>query len=301
MALGLPGEAPRGRSDHVSGPKPKRQWLHQDGQFSDFTSGRPARIAPFMRLLLVLLVVLPGLAAAQESCIEAPYDSADGVAQSELAALYAEASTALVRFPSLAETVEVQMPQLCISTQMDGAYGYLDVERNRIYVSAELYNDMKLGALLHEIRHLNQLAIGVCPSDDLAMAEYAQATFALEADASAISLLVAWDMKGQGNARAWTALSAWPTQSDIAARFAAEMEATGSAEGAVSAAFDQWFASELRHDLYYRSVCSGYLDRQEASKALPRYQLIPTDFYSKLCKLPDGTRYQCNEPRVKSR
>ncbi len=254
-----------------------------------------------MRLLIALLVALADLAAAEETCIEAPYDSAVNFQQRELAALYDEVSTAWVRFPSLAEAMEARAPQLCFASRMDKAHAYLDVDRNRIYISEDLPSEMKLGVLLHEIRHLDQYTIGVCPSDDLAMEEYALATFALEADASAISLLIAWDMKEQGNARAWSALSAWKAQSDIAARFAEEMEASGSVEGAVSAAFDQWFASEPRRERYYRSVCSGYLDRQDASKALPRYQLIPTDFYSELCKLPDGTSYRCSEPKLEAR
>lgn len=254
-----------------------------------------------MRFLLVFLVALADFAAAQETCIEAPYDIAQEAPQRELVALYAEISTAWVRFPSLAETMEARKPQLCLASRMDGAHGSFDVDRNRIYISEDLESDMKLGVLLHEIRHLNQFSIGACPSDDLAMEEYALATFALEADASAISLLIAWDMKEQGNARAWSALSAWDTQSDIADRFAEEMEASGSVEAAVSAAFDQWFTSESRRESYYQSVCSGYLDRQDASKSLPRYQLIPADFYAELCRLPDGTSYQCSEPMLQAR
>jgi len=249
-----------------------------------------------MRFLIVVLSLLSASAATSETCLKAPYDVAESIEQREIASLYFEISEALTRFPSLAESLEAREPQICIDHQMDGAYGYLDVERNRIYVSEDLSDDLKLGVLLHEIRHLNQNEIGACPSDDLAMKEYALATFALEADASAISLLIAWDMKEQGDDRAWTGLSTWPTQSDIAARFAEEMEASRSVDIAVAAAFDQWFASEFRRDLYYRSVCSGYLDRQDASKALPQYQKIPSDFYRQLCKLPDGTSYPCPEP-----
>ncbi len=254
-----------------------------------------------MRFLLVVLSLLSASAAMGETCIGAPYDSAEDTAQRELTTLYADVSVALVRFPSLAETMETRKPQLCTASQMVDAYGFLDVERNRIVLSEDLSGAMKLGILLHEIRHLNQFAVGACPSDDLAMEEYALATSLLEADASAISLMVAWDMKARGDALAWDALSTWPTQSDIAARFAEEVEASGSVEAAVSAAFEQWFASEARRDLYYRSVCSGYLDRQDASKALPRYQLVPTDFYTELCKLPNGTRYRCSEPQTMAR
>ena len=157
-------------------------------------------------------------------------------------------------------------------------------------------NLMQIGVLLHEIRHLDQLRLGACPSDDLAMEEYARATFALEADASAISLLIAWDLKERGDPGVWSALSAWDSQSDIAARFAGEMATSGDAEIAVSTAFDQWYASDLRREQYYIMTCSAYLDRQDASKALPQYQLLPGDFYAGLCRLPDGRDYPCSEP-----
>ncbi len=254
-----------------------------------------------MRFLLVFLSLFSASTATGETCIGAPYDSTEDAAQRELSALYANVSTALVRFPSLAETMETRAPQLCTASQMDEALGFFDVDRNRIVLSEDLSGDMKLIILLHEIRHLNQFAVGACPSDDLAMEEYALATSLLEADSSAISLLVAWDMKERGNPRAWDALAAWPTQSDIAARFAEEMQVSGSVESAVSAAFEQWFASEARRESYYLSVCSGYLDRQDASKALPRYQLVPSDFYAELCKLPNGTRYRCSKPQSRAR
>lgn len=254
-----------------------------------------------MKFMIVVLSLLAASAAQSESCIDAPYDDPDGTEEAILASLYSEISSSFVRFPSLAESIEARQPQLCLSSQMDGAHAYLDVDRNRIYVSEDLSDDMKLGVLLHEIRHLQQLEVGACPTDDLSMKEYVLASFATEADASAISLLIAWDMKEQGNEQAWTALSAWPTQSDIANRFASEMTASGNVAAAVTAAFDQWFASEIRRDLYYRAVCSDYLDRQDASKALPSYQHIPTDFFAQLCRLPDGTRYPCHVTAVKAR
>jgi hypothetical protein len=254
-----------------------------------------------MRILILLLTILPSFLSAQETCIESPYENTQTFEQSEVAAIYGEIAAALRRFPSLANAIAAQSPQLCVSSQMGNAHGYLDVEQNRIYLRQELPGDLKAGILLHEIRHLDQHVLGACPSDSLAMDEYALATFALEADASAISLLIAWDMKEQGNSGVWFALSSWESQKDIAARFAEVMAASGSAEAAASAAFEQWFASDMRHDLYYRSICSAYLDRQDASKALSRYQLIPSDYFSVLCKLPDGKSYRCSEPMTKAR
>ncbi len=220
-------------------------------------------------------------------------------AQGALVGIYKEVTLALERFPSLLAAMEERSPELCFSTQMDNALGYLDIEQNRIYLSKQIPTAMQVGVLLHEIRHLEQLAIGVCPSDELAMKEYARATFALEADASVVSLLVAWDMKENGNKGPWLALSSWPTQSDIASRFASEMLVANDVASATSVAFDQWYLSEARRESYYIAACSDFLDRQDASKELPRYQLVPADFFDDLCRLPDGTSYQCSPPEIK--
>lgn len=249
-----------------------------------------------MRSLALLLCFLVTSAIAGETCIETPPSNAQADAQSALAHLYSDATLALESFPSLLETLIIRSPGLCYASRLDGAHGYLDADRNRIYVSPELPRDMQMGVLLHEIRHLDQLWIGACPSDDLAMTDYARATFAMEADASAISLLIAWHLKDAGDPGVWSALSAWETQTDIADRFAAEMAATGNIETAVAAAFDQWYMSDLRRSQYYLSTCSAYLDRQDATHALPQYQALSPDFYADLCKLPGGAVYECTEP-----
>jgi hypothetical protein len=249
-----------------------------------------------MRSLAFIATLVATSASAGEICLKAPYDAAQSTAQNELSSLYTDINASLTRFPSLSDTLSSRSPDLCFSDQGDAALGYLDVDRNRIYLRRALPRDLQIGVLLHEIRHLDQLRLGACPSDDLAMAEYARATFALEADASAISLLIAWDLKQQGDPGVWSALSAWDTQSDIADRFAAEMNASRGIDIAVATAFDQWYASDLRRAQYYVLTCSEYLDRQDASKALPQYQLLPGDFYAGLCRLPDGRNYPCSEP-----
>ena len=204
-----------------------------------------------MRALPILLVALATFANADEYCITAPYLKAVTEDQSNLVAVYEEIIPPLDRFPSLREALKEMAPELCISNNTDDAHAYLDVEKSRIVISQGLPKGMKIGVLLHEIRHLGQGVMGSCPSDNLAMAEYARATFALEADASAISLLVAWDMKENGNDSAWMALSSWASQSDIALSFANEMNNTGDVAMAVSTAFDQWCASRTRRKQYY--------------------------------------------------
>ena len=254
-----------------------------------------------MRWLALLFLAFPNISKANEACVYATDIAADPHAPAALIEVYEEVVVGLERFPSLLSAFEEQSPKLCLSDKMDNAHGYFDIELNRIVLSDQLSIAMLVGVLLHEIRHLEQAALGICPSDALAMKQYARATFALEADASAVSLLVSWDMKEQGNSGPWAALAAWPTQSDIASEFASEMFASSDASSAVSVAFDQWYKSEARQEEYYVASCSDYLDRQDTSKALPQYQLVPFDFLNDLCKLPDGSKYECSLPRSEGR
>lgn len=249
-----------------------------------------------MRSLALILPLLAVSANADETCIEMPSTAPIGIVEEKLSELYSRGLLALKRAPSLLETIDTRSPELCYASQLDGAHGYFDVDHNRIYISDALSKDMQVGVFLHEVRHLHQIEIGVCPSDALAMREYAQAVFALEADASAITMMIAWGLKEQGEPSVWDALSSWDTQSDIAFRFAKEMNASGDLGTAVSAAFEQWYASDFRRTQYYLSTCSEYLDRKDTTHAIPCYQLLPTDFYAKLCKLPNGLEYQCSAP-----
>ncbi|NNK78844.1 MAG: hypothetical protein HKP40_09055 [Litoreibacter sp.] len=254
-----------------------------------------------MRYLALLFLLFPNITEAGEVCVHVSDIGADPSAPAELVQVYEEVAAGLERFPSLLAAVEDQSPELCLSSKMDNAHGYFDIEQNRIYLSDQIPIAMQVGVLLHEVRHLEQFSLGICPSDDLAMKEYARATFALEADASVVSLLVAWDMKENGNSGPWLALSAWPTQADIASSFASEMRASNDVPTAASAAFDQWYMSEARLEEYYIASCSDFLDRQDASKTLPRYQLVPADFLDELCRLPDGSSYSCSPPKVERR
>jgi hypothetical protein len=251
-----------------------------------------------MRFLALILPLLATTAKADETCIEMSSTAAVEAVEEELLDLFNRGMLALERAASLLETIYKRSPELCYASQLDGAHGYFDVDQNRIYISDALSKDMQVGVFLHEVRHLDQIEIGVCISDDLAMREYVEAVFALEADASAITLMIAWGLKEQGKPSVWHALSSWDTQSNIASRFAEEMNASGDLGSAVSAAFEQWYASDFRRTQYYLSTCSEYLDRKDTTHAIPRYLLLPTDFYAELCKLPNGLEYQCSAPEA---
>lgn len=251
------------------------------------------RILPALCLLMIL-VLAP--ARAEELCISPAAMNLTSVDQRNLADSYRQAARALDHFPSLAAAIEDRSLEYCISSNTGNAHGYLDVDKKRIVINRSLPEPLQVGIILHEVRHLWQLGTGSCPKDELAIKEFARATFALEADASAISLLVAWDMKKKGEGSVWTALSKWPSQSDIAEKFEATMEETGDVELAVTAAFYQWYASQDRKDQYYLAACSDYLDRQDAGHFIPTYRHLDPRFFDDLCRLPSGDAYRCSDP-----
>nr|WP_172977398.1 DUF6782 family putative metallopeptidase [Roseovarius sp. THAF9] len=234
---------------------------------------------------------------AEMICADAPYLAPDKASESVPAAVYTKIADVLVRFPSLAAVVEASEPAFCLSDAMNNAHGYFEPDTNRIVISRDLSRPMQAGVLLHELRHLWQSWHRACPTSALKMKEYARATYAIEADASAISLMIAWEMKEHGSPDVWVALSSWPQQADIARSFADAMKETGDAGLATTAAFYQWYASEARRQDYYESACSDYLDRQDEGHLIPRYQMIQDDFYEALCRLPDGRAYTCGDPR----
>ena len=105
----------------------------------------------------------------------------------------------LAEFPSLLSTLNSQVSQICLSDHLFAEKAYLDANDSRIVLATDMSAGMMLVVLLHEVRHADQLARGICPSDDLAMEQYARATLSLEADANVVSLIVAWQQRNAGN------------------------------------------------------------------------------------------------------
>jgi hypothetical protein len=55
-----------------------------------------------------------------------------------------------------------------------------------------------------------------------------------------------------------------------------------------AAAFDQWYASDRRRDLYYIAVYSTHLDQKVRTHALPKFLKLSGDYLSEPCILPNG-------------
>ena len=251
-----------------------------------------------LRLATFILVYLLGseTALAGETCIDLHHPAPEADGQKPLSELLDDVRPFADSFPFLQEIIQSEGTELCFSDQMNNALGYLDVEQNKIVINQAVPHDLKIGILLHELRHLWQFTHAMCPTNSLSMKEYARATFALEADASAVSLLISWHMKEQGQDDAWNALSNWASHTDIAATFEDTLRTTQDEGLAVSYAFYQWYASDARQDRYYIEACSGYLDRQDTEHLIPRYGTLDTEFYENLCRLPDGQGYLCADP-----
>ncbi|THD84760.1 hypothetical protein E7811_03255 [Aliigemmobacter aestuarii] len=237
-------------------------------------------------------------AEAGDACLPAPWDAAAAqqAAIPELAALALWVEPVLAAAPSMEKALRTVAPDLCLSTRLFGARGYLDVEGPRIVIDLRVPVSLRRGILLHELRHLDQLLRGFCPANDLTPLDNSRATYALEADASAVSLLLAWQLRAKGDATAWEALAAWPQQADIAAQFAAAAEAGADLPAAAALAFAQWYAGQERRELYYLSSCSDYLDREDRGHLLRGSARLSGDFFQRLCVLPDGRPYRCAEP-----
>ena len=123
----------------------------------------------------------------------------------------------------------------------------------------------------------------------------------MEADANAIMLLVAWQAREAGDGMLWSALAGWERTGDIAAAFAARMEASGAPDQAAAAAFAAWYRSDKRQEAYFVSSCMAYLDDRDRLHALPGYDRVAEGYFATLCRMPDGTPYPCTEPETAPR
>ncbi len=257
------------------------------------------------RLLTILVFLLPAPAvpdAARDGpvhagllCLDAPYAAAETGEARYLADLLQDLRPTLARHPALEAALEDLAPALCLAREMGGAEGYFEPATMRIVLARGHPRGLHQAILLHELRHLEQFARGFCPSDELTMTEHARSVFALEADASAISLLLAWDRLLDGDTAVWEAMLNWPSQTDIAVALAQEFFLSGDPAAMAAAAFAQWYESDERRERYYVAACSAYLDRNEIAHALTPTGRLPADFLDRLCLLPAGGGYPCIE------
>ncbi|MDX5400979.1 MAG: hypothetical protein LPJ93_01145 [Rhodobacterales bacterium] len=250
------------------------------------------RRGPIRLAVAALLALAGGAAQASETCLAAPYTGGSG----EVADLAMRLTDALSPHPSLAKALMAQAPDLCLDDTIYEEQGYFEPRANRIVLRAGLDPDLQLAILIHEVRHLDQFDRGVCPSTALILSEYLRGRLALEADAAAIGVYVAWTLKENGTPGPLERLRSWPTHEDLVARFTDEMTASGDEVAATAATFAQWFENSDRQAMYAFAICSNYLDALDRQKVEPGNQTLPDDLAAQICLLPDGRRYDCVLP-----
>ncbi|MCB6177736.1 hypothetical protein LHP98_06280 [Rhodobacter sp. Har01] len=254
------------------------------------TAARPGK-RPGVALALALLGAAPA-AWADQICLEAPY--ADGTG--EIGALAKRTVQALAAYPSLSQALQDQAPRLCLDDTLVEEQAYFEPKTRRIVVRAGLDPDFQLAVIVHEVRHLEQFGRDVCPTIRMTLTDYVRTRQALEADAAAIGLYIAWDLRAGGEAGPWNTLLTWPTHDDLAARFAAEMAASGDVVKATSATYAAWFDDPERREIYAFVSCVNYLDALDREKLQPGQSEVPDDFAETLCRMPDGRPYDCFLP-----
>lgn len=241
--------------------------------------------------LYMLCTVLPVASFAQTlQCGRAPFTEPDNVS-----ALVSAMTPVFQMFPEFQNTLMQGGLELCIADKLIGLQGYFEPDNARIVMNGSAPFALQQAIIVHELRHVQQHRTDVCPAPDLSMHESARAVFAMEADASAISFLVAWAQRENGDPDMWNALSTWPMQQDIADAFAAEMNAENDIASATEAAFSQWYDSQARLDAYYVAACSNYLDIEDSNHRIRTYEELDSHFFENLCYLPNGAAYTCHD------
>jgi hypothetical protein len=196
---------------------------------------------------------VPVAAKSEQLCSAAPCEEDRG----EISALVRPLMRTPEPHPSLSAAFLEQAPTLSLD---DGLYeGQADFEpaTNRILLRADLDLDLQLAILIHEAQNLEQFGRGSGPAIKTTLSDYVRSRLAMEADAATVSIQVIWRLGADGHPGPWDGLPNWPTQSDLVARYEAEMEASGDATQAVAATFAQWFDRADRCAL----LCEGGLQQ----------------------------------------
>ncbi|MCA9838585.1 MAG: hypothetical protein KC422_16825 [Trueperaceae bacterium] len=193
----------------------------------------------------------------------------------------------------LLETALKTKVAFCLDTRKDVSYSYYDKSYNIIVIKAFLDADTQLLFLVHELRHIDQIDRGFCPSLAYSLKSMAQLSLADEADAQAVTTLFAWRLSKLGEIGPWQSLLAFETYGDIAEAFATEMSKSHDELRATQCAFQQWYENRWRPDAYYFAACIGYMDDLDEQYRLESNEPLPENYYQNLSLLPGGSNYDC--------
>jgi Putative metallopeptidase family (DUF6782) len=233
------------------------------------------------------------LAAWSADWADLCYRPETGTGPSELKTLRARLDDPAVFGGYFAGLLEGSGAVLCLDNRTPGCRGYFEPASNVIALLEGLSYGEKLLIAAHELRHAAQSADGFGPSVEYDRHENVRLTYALEADAQAITTLFAWSERSAGRPDAWEAALTLERYADIPEAFAAALDGGGDLTTATRTAFEAWYASDWRRESYYLSACSHVLDLLDETHSVESYARLPADHFDTLCRLPDGTDYGC--------
>lgn len=235
---------------------------------------------------------------AAEICLLPPYDAPATPEQQALAELLA----ALDDWPeapgALTAPLRADGIALCLDDRPSFTRGVYEVDFGLVALSARLSPGERLAILIHELRHVDQRARGFCPSLAYGVEAATAFTFAVEADAQAVSSYVAWTLAAAGRPEAWEALLGMSNYADIAHALDGELTAYATVPEALARAFARWYEAPWRVSAYARAACEGHYDALDRTHLLPSYGALPEGHLDGLCTLPGGGFYDCEIPRA---
>ncbi|HSP24806.1 MAG TPA: DUF6782 family putative metallopeptidase [Saliniramus sp.] len=186
---------------------------------------------------------------------------------------------------------------ICLDPSTIDCRGYFEPQEHLIAVGVALSRLEMTLILAHELRHFDQHRRGYGPSLTVAMSENIRVSFAMEADAQAITTLFAWSAREAGDPALWQALEALEHSQDIAAAFEEAVAAGATPAGATRAAFTAWYGSSWRRERYRAAAVTHHLDHLDEAKAIPSSAELPPSHFDGLCRMPDGSNYGCHLTR----
>lgn len=179
------------------------------------------------------------------------------------------------------------------------AYG--DVT-NVLTVKSSLEPSWRLLYALNEARHAVQQTQGMLGSVNTTLEESARISFALEADATATTVLAAWRLREKGDVELWQHLAYDMHYNDLAVVFSQSMVQNKDEMAATRAVFDAWYGKAARIEEEFRNVLARERNQQLWTVERPYFEKLPSNFFDRLGELGDGRNYGANKsPLLKQR
>jgi hypothetical protein len=195
----------------------------------------------------------------------------------------------------LSNLIEDNAVTICWDPMSIQARGYFDPELNLVAIASGVDQAEKTVILAHELRHLDQRNRGYKLDLDYDAIEHIRQTYAIEADAEAFAILVAWENRYVGDPSPWNAALGSSHYSDIAVAFEEGRWGELSTTSAMKHLFIVWYQSDWRRVQYYYSAYGNYLDVLDSQHGIRMYRSFPEDHFDNLCILPpDNSNYGCH-------